>query len=88
MFTMFTNLTHLRFNLTDICWYLPQGLITLPSTKCYSSNIVHLNVVVHLFYDCLCLLDGRLSQLRTFIVRICWILEKPMIIDNTVKCFK
>ncbi|CAF4198518.1 unnamed protein product, partial [Rotaria sordida] len=42
---------------------------------------------VHNFDDCLCLLDGRLSQLHTFIVQVNYIEDTSIIINNTVKYF-
>jgi hypothetical protein len=88
IFTMFINLTHLHFNLNDICRCLPTSFIDLPSTICNSTSIVHLNVRVRNFDDCLCLLDGRLSQLHTFIVEINHIDNTSTIINNTVKYFE
>jgi hypothetical protein len=85
---MFTNLTYLRFCLKEICRYPPTSLIDLVSTTCYSSNIIHLNVRVRDFNACLCLLDGRLSQLQTFIVELDKINTASMNINNTVKYFK
>ncbi|CAF4212839.1 unnamed protein product [Rotaria sp. Silwood2] len=70
IFIMFTKLIYLHFNLKDSCRYLPKAYVDLPSTTCYSLNIVYLNVIVDGFDDCLCLLDGRLSQLHTFIVKV------------------
>ncbi|CAF3314482.1 unnamed protein product [Rotaria socialis] len=72
--------------------YPPLSLIDLPSTACYSSNIVELNVRVRNFDDCLCLLDGRLSQLNTFIIEIDKIQNSSKILDNkkilhNLKCF-
>ncbi len=40
------------------------------------------------FNDCLCLLDGRLSQLHTFIVQVDEIYNTSMTINNTVKYFR
>ncbi|CAF1143331.1 unnamed protein product [Rotaria sordida] len=63
--------------------YSPISLIDLPSTTCYSSSIAYLSVSVRNFNDCLCLLDGRLSQLHTFIVKVYRIHNTSMIINNT-----
>jgi hypothetical protein len=84
---MFTNLTYLDFCLKDICHYPPTSLIDLVSTKCYASNIIHLNVRIRNFNDCLYLLDERLCQLQTFIVEIDKINATSMAINNTVKYF-
>jgi hypothetical protein len=87
IFIMFTNLTHLEFKSEDNFVYVPSSLIALPSTTCYSSNIVHLNVRVRNFDDCLWLLDGRLSQLHTFIVIVDDMYHSSMTFDNKVKNF-
>jgi len=57
------------------------------STIWSPSSIIHLNIRLYDFNDCLCLLDGRLSQLKTFIVRIEKIDGTTKIIDNTVGVF-
>ncbi len=85
---MFTNLTYLEFCLKDICHYPPTSLIDSISTTCYPSNIIHLNVRIRKFSDCLCLLDGRLCQLQTFIVELDHINTTSMTINNTVKYLK
>ncbi|CAF1150043.1 unnamed protein product [Rotaria sordida] len=90
--TMFTNLTYLHFCLKDICHYPPTSFIDLVSTTCYPSNIIHLNVRVRNFNDCLCLLDGRLYQLQTFIVEVDKINTTSMTINHSrilsnLKCF-
>jgi hypothetical protein len=46
------------------------SFIDLPSTTFVSSNLIKLCITVDNFGDCLCLLDGRLNQLSTFIVII------------------
>ncbi|CAF1494428.1 unnamed protein product [Rotaria sordida] len=88
IFTLFTNLTHLHFNLNDNCRFVPTSFIDLPFTIRNTTSIVYLNVSVHNFDDCLCLLDGRLSQLHTFIVQVNYIEDTSIIINNTVKYFK
>ncbi|CAF4503268.1 unnamed protein product, partial [Rotaria socialis] len=72
------------FELDDDFVYLPLSLIDLPSTACYSSNIVELNVRVRNFDDCLCLLDERLSQLNTFIIKIDKIQNSSKTLDNKI----
>ncbi|CAF3800603.1 unnamed protein product [Rotaria sordida] len=72
--------------------YPPLLLIDLPFTVFYSSKIVELNVRVRNFDDCLCLLDGRLCQLHTFIVKIDKIQNSSKTLDNkkilyNLKCF-
>ncbi|CAF4044009.1 unnamed protein product [Rotaria sp. Silwood1] len=85
---MFTNLTHLDFCLTDICSYPPSSFINLVPTTSYPSNIIHLNVSVYNFDDCLYLIDGRLSQLQRFIVEVDDIYTTSMTINNMVKYSK
>jgi hypothetical protein len=85
---IFTNLIYLDFHKQDICRYTSRPCLSLPSTTYYSSNIVHLNIGVHSFEDCLCLLDGHLTQLHTFIVKVGFIIDTSMTIKNTVKSFK
>ncbi|CAF5045924.1 unnamed protein product, partial [Rotaria sp. Silwood1] len=72
--------------------YSPKAFIDLPSRTCYSSNIIYLNVRLNDFNDCLCLLNGYLSQLHTFIVEIGKICYTLMTINNmktvsNLKCF-
>jgi hypothetical protein len=85
---LFTNLKHLNVDVDDIYCYSQSLLRDLPSTTCYSSSIVHLGIKVNNFDDCLCLLDGRLSQLHTFIVKLDYIDASSMIINNTVKNYR
>ncbi len=85
---MFTNLTYLHFGLQDICHSPPTFLIDFVSTTYYPSNIIHLNVRVRTFNDCLCLLNGHLCQLETFIVEVDLIRNTSMTINNKVKYFK
>ncbi|CAF4394165.1 unnamed protein product [Rotaria sp. Silwood2] len=89
---IFTNLIYLNYHTQDICRYISKPFLSLPSTTCYPSNIVHLNIGVFSFDDCLCLLDGHLTQLHTFIVKVKHIIETSMNIKNTktvsnLKCF-
>ncbi|CAF1379273.1 unnamed protein product [Rotaria sordida] len=89
---IFTNLIYLDFHSQDICRYISKPFLSLPSTTCYSSNIVHLNVGVFSFDDCLSLLDGHLTQLHTFIVKVGRIIDTSMTMKNTktvsnLKCF-
>jgi hypothetical protein len=85
---MFTNLIYLYFGLNDDLFYSTTSLIDLVSATYYPSNIVHLNVRVRRFDDCLHLLDGGLSRLHTFIVEVDGIHNTPININNTVTYFK
>ncbi|CAF3340005.1 unnamed protein product [Rotaria sp. Silwood2] len=86
----FTNLTHFQFDLINNCIYALE-LACLPS-ECYSSSIVHLNLKVKTFNDCLWLLNGHLSQLHTLVVHVEHIHNTSEIINNkktvsNLKCF-
>ena len=56
----------------------------LSSARCYRSNVAHLRIRIHNFDDCLCLLDGRLSQLHTLIVKLDYVRDSKIIINNEV----
>ncbi|CAF3472364.1 unnamed protein product [Rotaria socialis] len=90
IFIMFTNLIYLDFRSINDCLSSPRSLNKFLSPTIYSSNIVHLNVRVYNFNDCLCLLDGDLSQLHTFIVQVDTIYNTSMIINimKTVSTLK
>jgi len=85
--TIFTNLTHFHFDLKKKQMPMYNIMTTLPS-ECYSSSIVHLNIQVKTFDDCLWLLDGHFSQLHTLIVHVEHIHNTSRIINNKVKYFK
>ncbi len=82
---LFTNLKHLDVDISNPHYHSQSFLCDLPSTTCRSSSIVYLRIKVNTFDDCLCLLDGRLSQLHTFIVKVDYICDTSMIINNEVK---
>ncbi|CAF1349560.1 unnamed protein product [Rotaria sordida] len=75
IFALLTNLDYLDLDVDDIYPFRQSLLRDLPSTTCFSSNIVHLRIKMHNFDDCLCLLDGRLSQLQTFIITLDYIYD-------------
>ncbi|CAF3344939.1 unnamed protein product [Rotaria sp. Silwood2] len=75
IFTLLTNLKYLDLDVDDSYPFERSLLRDLPSTTCFSSNIVHLRIKMHNFDDCLCLLDGRLSQLHTFIITLDYIYD-------------
>ena len=85
IFAMLTNLTHLDFVTNNHSLYEPPCLKNLPSTTCSSSSIVYLRVRVNTLDDCICLLDGRLSQLHTFIVIVDETENSATTVDDTVK---
>ncbi|CAF5000352.1 unnamed protein product, partial [Rotaria sp. Silwood1] len=75
IFALLTNLKYLDLDVDDIYHFRRSLLRDLPSTTCFSSNIVHLRTKMHNFDDCLRLLDGRLSQLHTFIITLNYIYD-------------
>ena len=50
--------------------YSPLSISNLSPTTFSSSILTKLSVDIYRFDDCLCLLDGRLKQLITLIVRV------------------
>ncbi|CAF4713281.1 unnamed protein product, partial [Rotaria sp. Silwood2] len=80
--TIFTNLNHFEFGFEDHFEYSPLSLINLSSTIFYSTSISYLNVTVQYFNDCLCLFDGRFTQLQTVIVKVEIIENSSQIINN------
>ncbi len=88
IFSMFASLTELDFGSTSRRRYHARLKISdLSSIICFSSSIVHLRISVDTFDDCLCLLDGRLTHLRRFVVRISDICASRLAISNTVRMF-
>ncbi|CAF1446521.1 unnamed protein product [Adineta ricciae] len=86
------KLIYLNFHSQDVCTDISRPFLTVPSTACYLSNIVHLNIGVCSFDDCLCLLNGYFTQLQTLIVKIGHIIDTSKIIRNSktvsdLKCF-
>lgn len=81
---LFENLKHLSIIESSITDYPPLSICDLPSTTFCSSILTKLCIDVYDFDDCLCLLDGRLKQLRTFIVRICFIESNSSHVHYTV----
>ncbi|CAF1265116.1 unnamed protein product [Rotaria sordida] len=75
IFALLTNLKYLDLDVDDRYPFRQSFLRDLPSTTCFSSNIVHLRIKMYNFDDCLCLLDGRLSQLHTFIITLDYIYD-------------
>ena len=60
----------------DDSYFFRQSLLSgLSSTTFSSSSIVDLRITMTNFDDCRYLLDGRLSQLHTFIVNLDYIHE-------------
>jgi len=72
IFNIFLNLIDLDLNQNSIESRLLISIYGLSSMTCYSSNLVNLSISVNTFDDCLCLLDGRLHQLR----KLCIVIKK------------
>ncbi len=80
----FENLKHLSIIQTSNMSYPPLRLSDLPSTTFSSSILTQLSINVCTLDDCLYLLDGRLKQLTTLIVRIGLITDSSTIVHNMV----
>lgn len=85
IFALFANLNYLRVNTNGKYTFIQSILRDLPPTTCSSSNIVHLHIKMHNFDDCLSLLDGRLSQLRTLILDLDYIRDSFLIRHNRAR---
>ncbi|CAF2650008.1 unnamed protein product [Rotaria sp. Silwood2] len=87
----FENLTHLSILKDSISSYPGLILHNLPSTTFFSSTLTHLCINTYNLDDCLYLLDGRLKQLTTLIVRKQYIHFSSIVhnMDNlpNLKCF-
>ena len=82
-----TNLSYLNMNqwIDKNCAVL--SLHDRPPNICFSSHLRTLFINVETFDDCLCLLDGRLQQLSTFIVRIYSMNTNSSVVHNSVGYF-
>ncbi|CAF0818578.1 unnamed protein product [Rotaria sp. Silwood1] len=76
IFNMFTNLQYLNF---DPCFCYQRISFCCSPPTVFSSTLLELYIKVMYVQDCLCLLDGRFNQLRTFCVDI-GIAPDPLII--------
>ena len=70
IFVFFENLKHLSIVSSSTNVYPPWSLYSLPPMTCSSSTLTKLCIDVPYFFHLLPLLDGRLKQLTTLIVRI------------------
>jgi len=82
--TFFEHLECLTIVASSMNDYPPLSLCDVPSTTFSSSILTQLCINVSSFDDCLSLLDGRLKQLSTLIVRIPYITDCSSIVENTV----
>ncbi|CAF4160160.1 unnamed protein product [Rotaria sp. Silwood2] len=85
IFSWLSNLQYLDLDSIDGNLYSRRLLSGLSPTRCYSSTVAHLRIRIHNFDDCLCLLDGRLRQLHTLIVKLDYVRYSRIIINNEVK---
>jgi hypothetical protein len=81
------KLQHLNVIQTTILGYPGLSIRYLPSSTFSSLTLTYLSINVITFTDCLCLLDGRLKQLRTFIVQIYSLDTDLSIFHNLVSIF-
>ena len=73
----------------DDSYFFRQSLLSgLSSTTFSSSSIVDLRITMTNFDDCRYLLDGRLSQLHTFIVSLDYIYDPALMRVNPSKMRK
>jgi len=82
IFWMFTNLKYLHIASSASDYQRLSFGVSPPSI--FSSNLVELHINLNEFSDCLYLLDGRLSQLRTLHANIRKINELASGIENRV----
>ena len=68
--------------------YPPLSIHRLPTNTFSSSTLTHLSIYVGTFTDCLCLLDGRLKQLNTFIVQVYTMKTDLSLVHNLVCNFQ
>ncbi|CAF1408422.1 unnamed protein product [Adineta steineri] len=76
------NLSYLNVHQWLITNHACLSIRDRPPNVCFSSNLRTLSISVDTFDDCLCLLDGRLEQLRSFTVRIYFIIRSRMNNNN------
>jgi len=81
------KLQYLNVIQTTILGYPGLSIRYLPSSTFSSLTLTYLSINVITFTDCLCLLDGRLKQLRTFIVQIYSLDTDLSIVHNLVSIF-
>ncbi|CAF1360538.1 unnamed protein product [Rotaria sordida] len=82
IFLLLSNLKYLDLDVNNNYLFSKSLLDGLPSSTCLSSSITNLRIKLHNFDDCLCLLDGRLNQLHTFIVKLEYI-HDPSLLRRT-----
>ena len=88
IFALIANLKYLDLGVNDNYFFQRSLLRGLSSTTFSSSSIVHLNIKMNNFDDCRYLLDGRFSQLHTFIVNLDYIYDPVLMRVNPSKLRK
>jgi hypothetical protein len=83
----FENLEHFNVIQTSVRAYPGLAIGYLPSSVFSSSTLTYLRINVGTLDDCLCLLDGRLKQLTTFLVRIYCMYSQTVVSQNMVGIF-
>jgi hypothetical protein len=78
IFAICNNLKYLDLDVND-CSIGRSLLNGLPSTTWSSSTLVDLRIKMNNFQDCLCLLDGRLTQLHTLYLSLDYIYNSKLI---------
>ena len=82
IFVLLSNLKYLDLDVNNNYLFSKSLLNALSFTTCVFSSISHLRIKLHNFDDCLCLLDGRLNQLHTFIIKLEYV-HDPSLLRRT-----
>ena len=82
--TWLSNLQYSDIDGNDTDAFRQRVLRGLSPNRCSSSSITHLRIKIHSSDDCLCRLDGRLSQLHTLIVKLDSIRDSNIVITDQV----
>jgi hypothetical protein len=85
--TIFTNLLNLNFCL-NLSTNFDEISFARFTPTFSSSTLMELHISVNNFCDCLLILDGRFNQLRTFYVKIHFIVPRPLQINDNVTYFR
>lgn len=85
--TYFENLKHLSVVQASNHVYSLMSICYLPSSTFSSSILTYLCINMIYLTDCLCLLDDRLKQLNTFIVRIILMDTDSSLVNNMINIF-
>jgi hypothetical protein len=85
IFHLLSNLKYLDLDVYSN-YFFPISLLHdhLPTT-CSSSTITYLRIKLHNIDDCLHLLDGRLSRLHSFLVKLDFIHDAALLRSNALE---